>query len=163
MTADELTRLGQEMEEGSHLRRIIALALAVQYTSPGHEDKPLEERLDQGMMRLYTAADGYVALTPVTPNQAAAMAYNAVEPYLSDVGRSSHKFVILTDWEHDLVKKAAQKNQELKAEVQRLQQKVHELTALASDTDRLRKDWVSERDRADKAEDALNRDTKEQE
>lgn len=57
--------------EDGELERVIAVALAEKYTSPAREGVTPEQRLDQGMMNHFLAADGFPAMAPVTPREAA--------------------------------------------------------------------------------------------
>jgi len=58
----------------------MAKALAEKFTSTGKST--FEERLDQGMMHHFIAADGYGSMAPVTPRQAAVEAMSVVGPIL---------------------------------------------------------------------------------
>jgi hypothetical protein len=72
----------------SPLRQRIAEALAEKFTAPHRGGQPASERLDQGMMRHFIVDDGYPAMAPVTPADAADAALAVVQPELDRLQRA---------------------------------------------------------------------------
>ncbi|MBD3004817.1 hypothetical protein [Streptomyces sp. 5-10] len=95
-----MTKEGEVVNKA--LRDHVAEVLAEKYAQPWPDDQPVSERVDQGMVRHFTAADGSRAMAPVTPVEAATVAVDALaaglDSRIGEMLRQAAEERIIAEW-----------------------------------------------------------------